>query len=134
MDLMSHDTWVFLSHWNLYLKIGATLQLSFSSCIHTGNCGCLTSKTYHLQRVSSIMSKERGDLEQITLSKVIAALLTYRNRFSYQSMNSAICAVPKYGLKSLLSFAYLLSHIIDLNCHLLFFFLEDVVQLCGMTN
>jgi len=60
------------------------------------------------------------------ISKVIAALLTYRNRFSYQSMNSAICAVPKYGLKSLLSFAYLLSHIIDLNCHLLFFFLEDM--------
>ena len=72
------------------------------------------------------MSKERGGLEQIKLSKVIAALLTYRNRFSYQSMNSAICAVPKYGLKSLLSFAYLLSHIIDLNCHLLFFFLEDM--------
>jgi hypothetical protein len=75
------------------------------------------------------MSKERGDLEQIKLSKVIAALLTYQNRFSYQSMNSAICAVPKYGLKSLLSFDYLLSHITDLNCHLLFFFLDQ--KTCG---
>lgn len=54
MDLMSHGTWVFLSHWNSYLKMGAALQLSFSS-IHTGNCGCLTPKTQHLQRVSSIM-------------------------------------------------------------------------------
>jgi hypothetical protein len=39
-------------------------------------------------------------------------------------MNSAICVVPKYGLKIPFKLQLIASHIIDLNCHMLIFFLE----------